>query len=229
MAIGKNIKFHRKTRLGWTLERLENESGVDRGTISALENRDSNKSEHFTNIAKALGITVEELQIEPLQWIADRGKTKLADGGLTVKISTSSIDIPLLNVSASMGNGQENEHEIFLENIQVNSKTADKLLAPYSGHKNLAFITAVGDSMAPTFNDGDILLIDTGDKNVTADKVYVLEAHSRLFIKRVRQRLDGTFEISSDNPAVKTVDVLNGDHEVEIKGRVIWAWNGKKL
>jgi phage repressor protein C with HTH and peptisase S24 domain len=83
--------------------------------------------------------------------------------------------------------------------------------------------------MHPTFNDGDILMIDTGDKSVTADKIYVLQAHGRLFIKRVRQRIDGVFEISSDNPSVKTVDILNGDHEVEVKGRVLWVWNGRKL
>jgi phage repressor protein C with HTH and peptisase S24 domain len=56
-----------------------------------------------------------------------------------------------------------------------------------------------------------------------------LEAHGRLFIKRVRQRLDGSYEISSDNPAHKTVDVLDGAHEVRVIGRVLWAWNGRKM
>ena len=68
MAIGKNIKFHRKTRLGWTLADLEEKSSVDRGTISALENRDSSKSDHFVKIAHGLGLTMEELLIEPADW-----------------------------------------------------------------------------------------------------------------------------------------------------------------
>lgn len=147
----------------------------------------------------------------------------------SVTINKNIFLVPLLDVKASMGSGQENDLEGFVKSIYIDNKIADKILTPYSGYKNLAFITAVGDSMAPTFNDGDILLIDSADKNVTADKVYVLEAHGRLFIKRVRQRIDGKFEISSDNPLIKTVDVLNGDHEVLIKGRVIWVWNGKKL
>jgi hypothetical protein len=28
---------------------------------------------------------------------------------------------------------------------------------------------------------------------------------------------------------VKTVDVLNGGHNVTVLGRVVWAWNGRKL
>ena len=34
---------------------------MERGTISALENRDSNRSERFQSIAKAFGLTLEQL------------------------------------------------------------------------------------------------------------------------------------------------------------------------
>lgn len=59
-----------------------------------------------------------------------------------------------------------------------------------------------------------------GASDPAIDSVYVLGAHRRIFIKRVRHRLNGSYEVSSDNPNVKTVDVL---------GRVVWAWNGKKM
>ena len=84
--------------------------------------------------------------------------------------------------------------------------------------------------MSPTYEDGDILLVDTGARDARSiDGVYVLEANQRIYIKRVRQRIDGQVEISSDNPTVKTVDVLNGEHNVTVLGRVVWAWNGRKL
>lgn len=94
---------------------------------------------------------------------------------------------------------------------------------------NLRVITGAGDSMHPTFSNGDMLLVDVSKIKVDVDGVYVLSAHDRLFIKRVRQRLDGHFEVSSDNPTVKTVDVLNGEHEIKVHGRVVWAWNGRAL
>jgi plasmid maintenance system antidote protein VapI len=140
------------------------------------------------------------------------------------------VNIPLINAAGSMGAGElMPENEVITDSLRL---SLDWIKGQFNGIKSigsLAFIHAIGDSMTPTFNDGDILLVDTGNIEVTADKIYVLEAHNRLFIKRVRQRLDGKYEISSDNPAIKTVDILNGDHEVTIKGRVVWAWNGKRL
>jgi transcriptional regulator with XRE-family HTH domain len=60
MATGKQIKFYRE-KLGWTLQVLSDESGVDLGTIAALELRDSSRSKYFTDLAKALGLTLDQL------------------------------------------------------------------------------------------------------------------------------------------------------------------------
>ena len=60
MALGNQIKKYRG-KLGWTLEKLTEVSKVDDGTISALENRDSVRSKYALAIAKAFGLTVEEL------------------------------------------------------------------------------------------------------------------------------------------------------------------------
>jgi hypothetical protein len=38
----------------------------------------------------------------------------------------------------------------------------------------------------------------------------VLVANEQLFIKRVTRRIDGQLEVTSDNPNVRTVEVLNG-------------------
>lgn len=148
----------------------------------------------------------------------------------TKKSYLKTIRIPLLVITATMGSGEMlYDQERVVDMLSLSTDWVERALKPFSNVKNLAFIHAVGDSMHPTFNDGDVLLVDTGDKNVDADKIYVLEAHQRLFIKRVRQRLDGAFEISSDNPVVKTVDVMNADNNVEVKGRVLWVWNGRKV
>jgi hypothetical protein len=78
--------------------------------------------------------------------------------------------------------------------------------------------------------DGDILLVDTGRKDPSmADGVYVLGTSKRLFIKRVTERFDGSRMVSSDNKNVPLVQELNGDCEIEVLGRVVWAWNGRKL
>lgn len=60
MAIGSQIR-HYRNKLTWTLDYLSEKSGVDTGTISALEVRDSDRSKFFAAIAKAFGLTLEQL------------------------------------------------------------------------------------------------------------------------------------------------------------------------
>jgi transcriptional regulator with XRE-family HTH domain len=60
MATGQRIK-HYRLKAGWTLADLSQASGVDVGTISALEIRDSKRSQFFSAIAQAFGLTVEQL------------------------------------------------------------------------------------------------------------------------------------------------------------------------
>ena len=93
----------------------------------------------------------------------------------------------------------------------------------------LKLVHAYGDSMHGTLESGDFCLVDTDVIEVLVDGIYVLEAHSRLFIKRVRQRLDGRYEVSSDNEAIKTSDILDGTQPVCIKGRVVYGWNGRRF
>lgn len=137
--------------------------------------------------------------------------------------------VPLLANQAQMGQGAELlADDVVVGELALLQDWVLKTLRP-SSTTALRFIHALGDSMAPTFQDGDVLLVDTGIHEVRIDGVYVLEAHERLFIKRVRQRLDGAFVVSSDNPQDKVVDVLNGQTPIQVKGRVIWCWNGHRL
>lgn len=67
MSTGSQIRKYRK-KLKWTLDRLSEASDVETGTISALENRNSQRSEKFPRIAKAFGLTVEQLCDESTEY-----------------------------------------------------------------------------------------------------------------------------------------------------------------
>lgn len=140
------------------------------------------------------------------------------------------LSIPVLAQSGSMGHGEDQMHdEVVVGRLTVSPQWVARTIKPLTKLENLRFIHGYGDSMDPTFADGDILLVDAGVNDPKIDGVYVLEANERIYIKRVRQRIDGNFEISSDNPNVKTVDVLDGRTEVAVRGRVVWCWSGKKM
>ena len=78
-----------------------------------------------------------------------------------------------------------------------------------------------GDSMMPTLLDGDIVLIDTAQKQITQqDRIWALSYGDLGMIKRVRRLPNGVYRITSDNEVVEPIEVA--DEEMHVVGRVIW-------
>lgn len=218
MALGKNIKKFRE-EYGLTQEQLAGAAGVSQGVVSAIERRDSKSSAHTNAFAKALGLTVDDLlsgrKATPRNLSNDKG-------GLIV---------PILDVSASMGTGAHMpELETVIDHIRLHESWVRTNLPTLSGPKNLACLSAYGDSMAPTFSDGDILLVDRGVITIRLDAVYVMAISGELYVKRVQRRPDGSIAVISDNAVYQPVVISNGEREgLQVLGRVLWAWNGRRL
>lgn len=224
-GIGQRIEQVR-LELGLSKSDIWKPVGLSSGVYSQWLNGATLKGENLLSVAKILKVNPDWLQTGK----GEKHVNTYGDINIPILPSDLTFQVPLLNVTASMGAGNDVlDNEVIIDVLRVSKSWVNKTLNNVTNIMNLSFIHAIGDSMHSTFNDGDILLVDGGIKTVTADGVYVLEAHDRLFIKRVRRRIDGTYEISSDNPAVKTVDVLNGEHEVLVRGRVVWVWNGKRV
>lgn len=143
--------------------------------------------------------------------------------------SSDAIRIPLFSAKGSMGPGNDLiTEDVILGDVPV-SRHWLALNVPRSRPEALQMVHAYGDSMAGTLNSGDFAIVDTDCTVADIDGVYVLQAGGQLFIKRVTRRMDGTHTVSSDNPSVKTVDVLDGSQQVRICGRVVYGWNGRRL
>src|SRR3954453_9883094 len=72
-----------------------------------------------------------------------------------------------------------------------------------SGPSNLSIVRVEGDSMAPTLNAGDDILVDLGDAgDRLRDGIYVLRIDDALVVKRLALNpLGRRVTIQSDNPA----------------------------
>lgn len=137
--------------------------------------------------------------------------------------------VPLLSATGSMGPGNELlTEDVLLGDVPFSRRWIAAHL-PRCRPGALKLIHSYGDSMKGTLDSGDFALVDTDTVEVLVDGVYVLQAHNRLFIKRVRQRLDGRYEVSSDNEAIKTSDILDGTHQINVLGRVVYGWNGRRF
>jgi phage repressor protein C with HTH and peptisase S24 domain len=97
-----------------------------------------------------------------------------------------------------------------------------------SAPSNLSIIRVEGDSMAPTLNAGDDILVDTGDSmERLRDGIYVLRADDVLVVKRLAIHPTGRrVTVQSDNPAYPDWPDCDLD-AVHCIGRVIWA--GRKI
>lgn len=131
------------------------------------------------------------------------------------------IQVPHYGVQASAGHGSvvgdENvvDHLVFKRDWVVRAMGLDP--------KSLALIDVRGDSMSPTINDGDLILLDTRQAHQVTEGIYAINLAGGLLVKRLRLRLSGAVEVISDNDRYGT-ETINGDQlaQLHIVGRVVW-------
>jgi phage repressor protein C with HTH and peptisase S24 domain len=98
-----------------------------------------------------------------------------------------------------------------------------KALTP-SSPANLSIVRVEGDSMAPTLNAGDDILVDLGDAGERLrDGIYVLRIDDALVVKRIALNPFGRrITVQSDNPAYPDWPDCGLD-DIKPIGRVIWS------
>jgi phage repressor protein C with HTH and peptisase S24 domain len=90
--------------------------------------------------------------------------------------------------------------------------------------EDLSIIKVEGDSMFPTLNDGDDIMVDRSSASrQVSDGIYVLRRDDTLMVKRITVNPSrGDYNVSSDNPAYASwSDCAPGD--IDVLGRVVWA------
>ena len=163
-----------------------------------------------------------------------RTSTNLTESPLgtrLVDIPCESTYIPIFNATASMGSGRDlPEIEYQIGAMQLSNDWLRQHLN-ISNPSHLAVISADGDSMAPTFSSGDLLLIDRMVDRIKTDAVYALALEGQLYVKRLRRNIDdGSVDIISDNPSYGTQRISRDRAEsLHVAGRVVFAWRGSKL
>ena len=141
------------------------------------------------------------------------------DGGSTIMV-------PRYDIEAAAGSGREVLDEIEVERVPFPEQW---LRAVVGGQPSkLALINAVGDSMEPEINEGDLLFVDRSITSVPADGIYVLNIEGRLFVKRLQQHPDGRVTVRNSNPQYENY-VIEKDAGVSLRiiGRV--RWHGRPL
>lgn len=89
----------------------------------------------------------------------------------------------------------------------------------------LKLVTGIGDSMRPTLQWGDLIMIDTTDRQLARqDGIYWINLYGAAGVKRLRAVGPGRVLVKSDNPDVEDQEVDAGD--LRIEGRAVWVVRG---
>lgn len=123
-------------------------------------------------------------------------------------------------LTASAGGGYS-----LIEAEKIAVPKAELISVIKNGFEKLAVVKISGNSMAPTFNDGDILIVDMAAKEVEDNRVYVLNYGGELFCKRILKGLTYMM-IESDNPKYPPERIQGQELEkLNIVGKVAYRMN----
>ena len=86
--------------------------------------------------------------------------------------------------------------------------------------KDLLIVCATGDSMIPTIQDKEKLLVNSADKELTDGFIYVIRNQDNYWVKRIQIQFDGSLLLISDNKLYPPMQLdLNEALDIEIIGR----------
>ena len=129
--------------------------------------------------------------------------------------------IPRISISLSAGNGIVAEEE---RDVPPLAFTEEWIRSRnVSSRKNLRICKVSGDSMSPFLEEGDSVMIDLGQHEVSEGKVYCIRYGDELRIKRLYKRFDGGLRIVSDNKEYPEESIAPPDMQhISVLGRQIW-------
>ncbi|MFZ7186323.1 LexA family transcriptional regulator [Avibacterium avium] len=243
------------TTLGKRIERVMAERKISREKLaSALDistmavgnliNDKTKKPRNLIEIAEFLGVNPKWLQTG--NGIMTGGDSEFNNSPITNTISygashsdkklplvQSELDdehryrIDYLDVRAAAGiTGFINsDYPEIINKIYLSEDGLRKLV----GRKNtngICLISVPTDSMEPTIQKGDVVLIDMNIKHYNGDGIYAFAINGELFIKRLQKMISGGFKAISDNKERYDPEDMNDEtyKNAQFVGKFIRRW-----
>ena len=199
----------------WTaLDRLAERAGLSASALAkraGLDPTTFNKSKRITpdgrerwpsteSVSKALAATNSSIDTF-VQLIGDSARTVQS--------------VPLLGFAQAGSGGY------FDDGGFPTGKGWDEVALPSVNDEHAYALEIAGDSMKPTYRDGDIIVVSPGTPIRRGDRVVVKTRGGEVVVKELKRRTAKTLELQSLNPAHVDRTLAAGD--VEWIARIVWA------
>lgn len=182
----------------------------------------------YTEIAAALGVSKQYITQIKKKELNGEQITKLEKYFNCAILELPSEDedcfeIPIKgDVIASMGYGVR----IYNENATASYSVSKKLINDLKiNPNNTEMIFAQGDSMMPTIEGGDSLLVDYSKTDIYDGKVYCVRIDGQLYAKRLQKIPPHTVRVVSDNPKYRCFEIdldKSIDFDFRVIGEIRW-------
>lgn len=205
----------------WSQLDLGRKAGLRQMDISRLINgKPGVGREKASRLCEVLGIELVEgdysgtdqrlvVDKETVDYLQGKARKKKIHYGAKLQYQV----VPLYDVQASAGHGSY----IGLEKVVKNYEMPQEWL-PQKGR--LGMVSVTGDSMYPTLNTGDKVLVDF-ESGYQSDGLYVIRIEDTLNVKRL-QRMFGGIKIISDNTLYSEQQIEKEDGiDFAVIGRVV--------
>lgn len=217
LPIGMKLKLARKALDGMTQKALGERLGVGQSTVSDLESGNlASWHVHRDALAKIFG--------KPRSYF-EPGEGEASEQPDSVDVrndAPDSVAIPEYDVRLSAGGGFVVDQESTRRYWSLPRFLIEEVLNVRASQATVQEV--IGDSMLPTLNSGDYVLIDLSDQRLGLPGVFAVWDGDALVCKRL-ERVPGTdpaqVRLKSDNP-------LHGEYQVDeervrVIGRVRWV------
>ncbi|WP_256593736.1 XRE family transcriptional regulator [Avibacterium paragallinarum] len=240
-SLGQRLKTARK-KAGLTQTQLAERIGVTQNAIQKIEA--GGETKHIIALASVLGINPAWLQTGNGIMIGENSRINNSPITNTVTYETrhlaeklplaqSELDdehryrIDYLDVRAAAGmTGFVNsDYPEIINQIYLSEEGLRELV----GRKNtngICLINVPTDSMEPTIQKGDVVLIDMNINDYNGEGIYAFAIDGELFIKRLQKMISGSFKVISDNKEKYDPEEMNNEiyRNAKFVGKFIRRW-----
>ncbi|WP_439240937.1 helix-turn-helix domain-containing protein [Lonepinella sp. BR2474] len=122
------------------------------------------------------------------------------------------------DVRISAGFGYENDEPTELNTIKVERAW---FLRNRLNAKNCAMFKVSGDSMYPTLDDNEEIIVDCSKKDLTEGKIFIINHSGTMWVKRIKRNFD-SIELISDNNFYDPIKLNEEEsNQLNIIGQVV--------
>lgn len=203
-------------------------SGVPLASLNSYIAGREMKAAVASRLADACGVSLEWL-VTGRNTASDTSSQPVSAEGDETSFSDSLVEFDNYDIVLSAGHGYYPSGEKIQRTIHLQKSLLPNEITEH--RKHVCALTVRGDSMQPSLDDGDLVLIRTDVESIKSGAIYAIRIDNSLLVKRLRLKANGNVEVVSDNPSYSTDElkaaeirqmIRDGGTPAKIIGRVVW-------